>query len=220
MKLTDKFRVFLLWLSRTCTESRSFLLLTPPNQWAGWERTRSWEGAQLEQLTPTDQNRGKKVEEREFGVMESVFPSNSDMWWSSVFLKMAEHLPTNGKLWINSLFCFALHCAQLFLSLLNCPYLNTLRFLYFCSSYFLPYPSAGEQASSSISGLLRLNHGRSEPKEHLIERWRTALSDVQHCLTRLGASPVNRCSSTSVFHLDFIIWCYFLHCFSRVLIGV
>ena len=31
------------------------LFLTPPHQQAGWGCTRSWEGVQLRQLTPTDQ---------------------------------------------------------------------------------------------------------------------------------------------------------------------
>ena len=36
------------------TEPRPFLLLPPPQQRAGWGGTRSWEGTQLGQLTPTD----------------------------------------------------------------------------------------------------------------------------------------------------------------------
>ena len=36
-------------------ESRTFLLLTPPHQQAGWGSTRSWERTQLVQLTRTDQ---------------------------------------------------------------------------------------------------------------------------------------------------------------------
>ncbi|XP_052652319.1 uncharacterized protein LOC128145747 isoform X5 [Harpia harpyja] len=36
------------------TESRSFLLLTPPHQQGGWGGTRSSEGTQLGQLMPTD----------------------------------------------------------------------------------------------------------------------------------------------------------------------
>ena len=47
--------VFSLLLSSAYTESRPFLLLTPPHQWAGWGCTRSWEGTQPGQLTPTDQ---------------------------------------------------------------------------------------------------------------------------------------------------------------------
>ena len=47
--------MFLLLLSRACTESRPFLLLTPPHQRAGWGCTRSWEVTWWGQLTPTDQ---------------------------------------------------------------------------------------------------------------------------------------------------------------------
>ena len=43
-----------LLLSSACTESRPFLLFTPPHQRVGWGCTRSWEGAQLGQLTPAD----------------------------------------------------------------------------------------------------------------------------------------------------------------------
>ena len=50
----DNAEVFLLLLSSAYTESRSFLLLTPPHQQIGWGCTRSWEGTQLGQLTPTD----------------------------------------------------------------------------------------------------------------------------------------------------------------------
>ena len=47
--------MFSLLLSSSYTESRPFLLLTPPHQWVGWGCTRSWEGTQLGQLTPADQ---------------------------------------------------------------------------------------------------------------------------------------------------------------------
>ena len=46
--------MFSLLLSRAYTESRPFLLLTPPRQRGGWGCTRSWEGTQPGQLTPTD----------------------------------------------------------------------------------------------------------------------------------------------------------------------
>ena len=47
--------MFQLLLSSAYTASRPFLLLTPPHQGVGWGCTRSWEGTQLGQLTPTDQ---------------------------------------------------------------------------------------------------------------------------------------------------------------------
>lgn len=46
--------VFQLWLSRACTASRPFLLLTPPHQ-GGLVCTRSWEGTRLAQLFLPDQ---------------------------------------------------------------------------------------------------------------------------------------------------------------------
>lgn len=55
LKTVDNSGMFSLSLSRAYTESRSFLLLTPPHQRGGWGCTRSWEGTQLGQLTPADQ---------------------------------------------------------------------------------------------------------------------------------------------------------------------
>ena len=51
----DNTEMLLLSLSSAYTESRPFLLLTPPCQRVGWGCTRSWEGTQPGQLTPTDQ---------------------------------------------------------------------------------------------------------------------------------------------------------------------
>ena len=51
----DNTEMFLLLLSSAYIESRPFLLLTPPHQWAGWRCTRRWEGTQPGQLTPADQ---------------------------------------------------------------------------------------------------------------------------------------------------------------------
>ena len=51
----DNTGVFQLSLSSACTEPRPSLPRTPPHQRAGWGCTRSWEGTQLGQLTPTDQ---------------------------------------------------------------------------------------------------------------------------------------------------------------------
>uniref|UniRef100_A0A8B9YXA4 non-specific serine/threonine protein kinase n=1 Tax=Buteo japonicus TaxID=224669 RepID=A0A8B9YXA4_9AVES len=51
----DNAEMFQLLLSSAYTESRPFLLLTPPHQQVGWGCTRSWERTQLGQLTPNDQ---------------------------------------------------------------------------------------------------------------------------------------------------------------------
>ena len=107
------------------TQSRPFLLLTPPHQRVGWGCTRSWEGTQLGRLTPTDQRdipyhmmscsaykagRRRRKGGDTFGVMAFVLPSNCQAWWSPAFLEMAEHLPADGKWWMNSLLCFACAC--------------------------------------------------------------------------------------------------------------
>ena len=117
----DNTGVFSLLLSRAYTQSRPFLLLTPPHQRAGWGCTRNWEGTQSGQLSPTDQRDipyhmtscsaykagGKRRNGGTFRGMVFVFPSNGYAWWSPAFLEMAEHLPAHGKEQINSLFCFA-----------------------------------------------------------------------------------------------------------------
>jgi len=51
----DNIGMFKILPSSSYTESRPFLLLTPPHQQAGWGCTRGWEGTQLGQLTPKDQ---------------------------------------------------------------------------------------------------------------------------------------------------------------------
>jgi len=47
--------MFELLLSSAYTESRTFLLPTPPHQQLGWGCTRTWEGTQLGYLTPADE---------------------------------------------------------------------------------------------------------------------------------------------------------------------
>ena len=101
---------FLLLQSSAYAESRPILLLTLPHQWVAWRYTRSWERIQPGQLTPADQRdipchtiscSAYKTEGRRkwgtFGVTAFVFPSNHYKWWSRAFLKMAEHLPADGK---------------------------------------------------------------------------------------------------------------------------
>jgi len=98
-----------LQLRSAYTESRPFLLLTPPASRLGMHR--SWEGTQLGQLTPTDQKDipyhmtscssckagRRRRKEGTFGVMMFVFPSNCYAWWGPAFLGVAECLPANGK---------------------------------------------------------------------------------------------------------------------------
>ena len=73
-------------LSSAYTEPRPLLLLIPPHQPVGWGCTRSWEGTQLGQLTPTDQrdipyhitsfSAYKAGKRGTFGAMAFVFPSH------------------------------------------------------------------------------------------------------------------------------------------------
>ena len=116
----DNTRMFLLPWSSAYTEARTFLLLTPPQQWGGWGAHAAGRGhsqdswPQLAQgmfhairrhaqhVKLGDGGRGET-----FGVMAFVFPSNCYMWWSPALLGMAEHPPASGKWWKNSFFCFA-----------------------------------------------------------------------------------------------------------------
>jgi len=50
----DNIGMFYLLLSSSYTESRPFLLLTPPHQRVGWGCTRTWEETRPGQLTQTD----------------------------------------------------------------------------------------------------------------------------------------------------------------------
>jgi len=98
-------------LSSAYTTSRPLLLLTPPCHCVGWRCTRSWEGTQSGQPTPTDQRdvpyhvtscSAIKPEERRrnrpmFGVRASVFPSNRYSPSSPVTLEIAKRLPTDRK---------------------------------------------------------------------------------------------------------------------------
>jgi len=131
----DNTGMFQLLLNSDLTASWLFLLLTLPWQWVSWGCTSCWKGTQPGQLTPANQRdishhvmlwsaikaegkrRGRGGEGGEmdtvtFSVMAFVFPSNRYMWRSPVFLRMDEHLPADGRQWMNSLFCFA--CAHSF----------------------------------------------------------------------------------------------------------
>lgn len=79
---------------------------------------------------------GKEGESR--GHLEWWCLSSEETVMSHVFLEIAEHLPTNWKQWINSLFCC--FYIQLLLYPLNCHFLN-YRFLHFYLSNSVPYPT-------------------------------------------------------------------------------
>ena len=164
--------MFLLLLSSAYTQSRPFLLLTPLHQQGGWRCTRSREGTQPGQLTPSDQRDipyymascsaykagGRRRTGRLFGLMEFVFSSNYYAWWSPAFLEMAEHLPADGKWWRNSLFCFA--CMRSFCFIYSTVFISIHEFSHFYLLILCPIPAGGEWASGCLvlSCLLGLNH--------------------------------------------------------------
>ena len=149
--------MFLLLLSSAYTESRPFLLLTPPHQRAGWGCTRSWEGTQLGQLTPTAQRDipdhmtscsaykagGRRGKAGTIGAMAFVFPSHRYAWWSPAFLEVAEHLPANGKRRMNSLFCFALLVRVAFALPIKLSLSQPTSFLTFTLPILSPIPPVG-----------------------------------------------------------------------------
>lgn len=109
----DKAGIFLLVLSSSCTDPRSFLLFV-----RRLGCTMNWEGTWLGQLTssvPRDipypvascpavgRRRGKDM----FRGMAFVFPCLCYMWWSPGLLELSQQLPACGMWWINSFFCFA-----------------------------------------------------------------------------------------------------------------
>ena len=111
------------------TQSQGLFCFSPqPTSEQAEGGTRSWEGTQPGQLTPTDQKDipdhmtsclaykagGRRRNRGTFGVTTFVFPSHCYAWWSPAFLEMAEHLPAHGKLWMNSLVCFVCMCGICF----------------------------------------------------------------------------------------------------------
>ena len=156
----DNTGMFALLLSSAYTESRPFLLLTPPHQQEGWGCTRTWEGTQLGQLTPTDQRDiphhmascsaykagGRRRKGGTFGVMAFVFPIHRYTWWSPAFLEMAEHLPANGSSeWIP---CFVLLACTAFALPIKLSLTQPTCFLTFTLPILsLIPPGAGERAA-------------------------------------------------------------------------
>ena len=139
------------------TESRPLLLLTPPHQRVGWGaqevgRGHSWDS--WPQLTKgvfhtrwchaqQCKSWGKRRKVGMFGVMPFVFPSNCYMCWSPAFL---EHLPADGKWWMNSLFCFV--CTYDFCFTyyyLLCLYLNPRVFSLLLIWFSLPSHCEGSE---------------------------------------------------------------------------
>ena len=95
--------------------------------------------------------------------MAFVFPSHCYAWWSPAVLEMAEHLPTNGKQRINSLFCFD-HTHSFALLIKSSSFQPTL-FHTFTLPILSPIPTQGEWASGwvGLGCLPRLNYNTDYP---------------------------------------------------------
>lgn len=129
MKSVDNSGMFSLLLSRAYTESRPFLLLTSPPQWAGrWHRWESWpcvtQGTSCT-IGHHSQQAGRRRNRRTFRAVLFNFPSHRFMCWSPAFLGMAKHLPLGSGELIPFIF------AQLLLPLLNGLCLNKQVFSLF-----------------------------------------------------------------------------------------
>lgn len=88
-----------------------------------------------------------------FGVMECVFPSHSDVWWSPVFLGMDGWTPAchgSNIYWYIYTFVSILY-------LLNFPYLNPWVFSFFFSSS-LPHSLWGEWVRGLLNCQVGLNY--------------------------------------------------------------
>lgn len=66
-----------------------------------------------------------KEERRMFEVMVFPLPSNCHVLWSPAFQEVTEHLPADGKHWMESLICFA--CGYVFVSLIK---LYTMSYIF------------------------------------------------------------------------------------------
>ena len=146
----DNTGMFSFLLSSAYPEPRALLLLPPPHQRAGWGGTRSWEGTQPGQLTPTDPReiphhttscsackaggRRRKGGRSEWWRLSSQVPVRRD----GALLSWRWLNTCHGKWGINSLLCL---CVWLLLSLLNCLYLHSRVFsllpfqLWWCISF-------------------------------------------------------------------------------------
>lgn len=124
---------FQVMLSNDYAVPESFLTL--PHGWPHWGWVRSCEGTQPGQLISNDwrdiplhlascysvKSWGKKKERRTFGLRAFVFPTNCYEWWILFFLEIEKDL----QLVVDEFLILLCLCAQLFLYLLNCLYLDT-----------------------------------------------------------------------------------------------
>ena len=131
-----------LLLSSACTASRPFFL-TPPHQRVGWGCTRSWEGTQLGQLTPTDQKDVPYHMMSHSAIKTGGRTKKGGMFRVMALRMMKPCFPGDGQMpacqWevvTELLILLCLH-VQLLLCLLNCLYLIPQVFS-LLPSQFLP----------------------------------------------------------------------------------
>ena len=112
--------------------------------------------------------------------------SHRDAWWSPALLKMAGHLPADGKQWMNSLFRFACSCESFALPI-KLSLCQPTSFLTFTLLILSPVPLKGEWVSSCVglSCLRGLNHDTLSARltVHGQYTWSTLL--VQTCSSLL-----------------------------------
>lgn len=137
---------------------------------------------------------GKKRKGKMLGAKTFFFPSyllTVYMWWRSPFLEMAEHLPSKGKQWIHSLFCFV--CVNSFyffpikLMYVSQP-MTSVVFAFLTLLVLSPIPPWGK-SMLSCAGLtcqLGLNHNRC------------TLLYLLHLLLKLKTLRINYAASSSM----------------------
>ena len=161
----DNSGMFSLLLSSAYAASRPFLPLTPHVQWGGWDAQEVGRGHSRDSWSQLTQGifqtiwghaqhvkLGKKKEGGTLGAMAFVFPSPRYACWSPAVLEMDEHLPADGKRWMNSFFCFACVCG--FCSTYSTVFISTHEFSHFCPSSSLPHPTGAGCERATVWGLV------------------------------------------------------------------
>lgn len=145
----------------------SFLFLTAASQQGGWVCTCTWEMTHLGQLTQVGRRISQTRQHVKLGkreiigmlrVIPFVSPHHHHTWRNSALPDMSEHLPANGKWWMNSLICFG--CLSCFCFVFWTVFISVHKFSYFYSSNSLLHSTQGERMSSCalLSYHLGLTH--------------------------------------------------------------
>ena len=93
---------------------------------------------------------GEEEEGGTFRVTSSAFPSHHYVWWSSAFLETAEHLPADGRWWMNSSLCSACTCS--FALPIKLSLSQPRSFLTFTLPVLSPIPPRGREQGSGCAG--------------------------------------------------------------------